>query len=83
VGLARVEGKGKVGRFAAGKGVEARHAIENGEQPILLLGKDGTALAIERLPETVRATGRLRVGEKGVLILDVERLDEDGKKGPR
>jgi hypothetical protein len=76
-GKALVEGKGLTGKFDAGKGVEALYAIENGEQPILLLDKDGKPLKMETLPATVRATGRLRVGEKGTIILEVEMVEKE------
>jgi hypothetical protein len=78
-GLARAEGKIVTGSFAAGKDSKCRHAIANGDQPILLLGKDGEPLAEVPTSGTVRAIGRLRVADNGALVLDVESIERDGR----
>jgi hypothetical protein len=74
-GMARVQGKVLKGRFTVSKGVEALYAIENGDQPIILLSKDVTQLPAKEMPATVRATGRLRIGDGGVIVLDAITID--------
>jgi hypothetical protein len=76
-GTARVQGKGLAGTFPAGGGVDARHAIANGDRPILLLGRDGKPLRDVRVAGTVTATGRLRVAGNGVLVLEAETVESN------
>jgi hypothetical protein len=73
-GMARVEGKIIKGMFALGKDAKTVYAIENAQQPILLLGKDGGIL--KKVPESgaVVATGRLRIADNGALLLDTESI---------
>jgi hypothetical protein len=79
-GAGKAQVVGKAGKFDAGKGVVAFHAIENGAQPILLLTKDGKPLEIKDFPARARATGRLRVGEKGALVLEAETVEKEGRE---
>lgn len=71
-GMARVQGEVKAGTFAA-SGVEAKHVILNGAVPILLL-KDGKALP--EVAGKVVAVGKLRITTNGMVVLDVEKIDE-------
>jgi hypothetical protein len=75
-GSAWVHGVAVHGKFKVGAAEFSPLAVENGSQPIVLTGK-----AVKGLDDpatikgTIRASGKLRLGEQGTLVLDAEKIE--------